>query len=217
MANQHIKLRKLCICRSRVEDRGAQALARYFDTYDSLEHLEISSNSIRDNGAQQLAQSLLKHAQSGSLKHLKIDDNFYTTDDGRAALFTLLREAKNLEYLNVGGLNIEDEDHGRELMAAIQASKSKKTLKSFLWSYDAFEMDDLIKDFLAILGDKNEFPELNLIELAETMGKIKRRNKLRKQFKENGITLILSDRQIQKEEGSDTESEAESDESDGSD
>jgi len=55
-------------------------------------------------------------------------------------------------------------------------------------------MDDLIKDFLGILGDKDEFPELKFIELAETMGKIKRRNKFRKQFKENGITLILSDR-----------------------
>ena len=47
-ANQHTKLKKLCISRSRVEEVGALALAEYFNTYDSLEYLEIYQNGIRD-------------------------------------------------------------------------------------------------------------------------------------------------------------------------
>ena len=41
ISNEHTKLQKLCIGRSRVEKVGALALANYFDTYDSLEYLEI--------------------------------------------------------------------------------------------------------------------------------------------------------------------------------
>jgi len=41
ISNEHTKLTKLCISRSRVEKVGALALAEYFDSYDTLEHLEI--------------------------------------------------------------------------------------------------------------------------------------------------------------------------------
>ena len=41
IANEHTKLKKLCISRSRVEPDGAAALATYFNSYDYLEHLEI--------------------------------------------------------------------------------------------------------------------------------------------------------------------------------
>lgn len=41
IANENTKLEKLCISRSRVETKGAIALARYFTTYTSLQHLEI--------------------------------------------------------------------------------------------------------------------------------------------------------------------------------
>lgn len=133
-------------------------------------HLKISSNEIRDDGATWLAQSLLPSAQSGSLKHLEIEDNFFTNDEGRTALFTLLREATNLKYIDCSSINIDKEEFGRELMSAIEQSQSKQTLKTFKWSYDANEMDDFIEEFLALLGDSDLFPKLEDIELAETMG-----------------------------------------------
>ena len=42
LENEHTKLNTLCISRSRVETKGAIALANYFNSYDSLERLEIS-------------------------------------------------------------------------------------------------------------------------------------------------------------------------------
>ena len=51
LANEDIKLTKLMISRSRVETEGALALAKYFQSYDSLEHLEIFQNGIRDDGS----------------------------------------------------------------------------------------------------------------------------------------------------------------------
>ena len=47
-ANDQTKLKKLRMSRSRVEEKGACALAAYFSTYDTLEYLEICQNSIRD-------------------------------------------------------------------------------------------------------------------------------------------------------------------------
>ena len=68
--------------RSRVEEKGASALALYFKTYATLEYLEIYQNSIRDDhgGASQLAASLLPSAKSGSLKHLEINDNYFSEE-----------------------------------------------------------------------------------------------------------------------------------------
>jgi len=67
-------------------------------------------------------------------------------------------------------------------------------LRSFAWSYDAFEQNDLIKALLEVLGDREEFRQLEQIELLETLDGSKRRNKLRTAFKEKGIKLYLSDR-----------------------
>lgn len=81
-ANEHTKLKSLRMSRSRVEEKGAIALALYFKTYDTLEYLEIYENSIRDDegGASQLATSLLPSAKSGSLKHLEINDNYFSEE-----------------------------------------------------------------------------------------------------------------------------------------
>lgn len=71
IANEHTKLKKLCISRSRVESNGAHALANYFNTYNYLEHIEIFQNGIRgEEGMTALMESLLPHAQEGNLKHI---------------------------------------------------------------------------------------------------------------------------------------------------
>ena len=77
LANEKTKLRKLMISRSRVETVGAKALARYFRTYNKLQHLEIFQNGIREDGSEELATSLEEHARTGHLKHLMLNDNFF--------------------------------------------------------------------------------------------------------------------------------------------
>ena len=77
------------------------------------------------------------------------------------------------------------------------------------------ELDGLIVEILDALKDKNEFPELKYVELAETMEKIKKRNKYRRRFKQEDIKLVFSDRQIRKEQGDESEGESCSSESDG--
>ena len=106
---------------------------------------------------------------------------------------TLIREATKLEYLDISGQGIDDEDNGLELLEALKESTSKMHFRVFNWSYDAFEFDDLIGQFLDTLGDKDDFPQIKHLEFMETIGKVKRRNKLRKEFRDKNIELVLTE------------------------
>lgn len=120
-----------------------------------------------------------------------------TTEGSRNALFTLIKEAKALEHLDMGSSNLDDEDeteHGMELIECLKESSCKGSLKVFAWSYDAFEMNDLIESMLEVIGDRDQFTNIERVELMETLEGSTRRNELRKQFAEKGIKLILSDR-----------------------
>lgn len=194
LANESTKLKKLRMSRSRVEDGGAEALAEYIGSYDSLEYLEIYQNGIREVGATALAQSLLPSAQSGALKHLEINDNFFNSaESSLPALCKLIEEATGLVHLNIDSSNIDEDEKAQQVLAALTQSQSKETLEKFFWNYDAFELDDFIQELLGLLGD-GSFPALKHIELAETLEDKSTRNKLRREFKEKGIVLILSDR-----------------------
>ena len=194
ISNDQIKLRELRMSRSRVETEGAKALAAYFETYDGLEHLELSQNGIRDEGSAQLGRSLMQHATSGNLTYLDIGDNYFSEEEPKQVLFDLIKSATALVHLNIDSNNLDEEEMGRELMVAVEESESKSTLKYFSWSYDAFEFDKLIKDMLDLLGNEALFPELEHIELVETLESKPKRNSLRKDFKAKGIELVLSDR-----------------------
>ena len=205
IANENTKLTKLMISRSRVENHGALALATYFQSYDTLEWLEIFQNGIREEGALALVESLLPSAQSGNLKHLEINDNFFHKDDSVGALCTLIRTATQFDHLNIDSSNLDTMPHMRMLLQALEESESKSTLSHFSWSYDACDEDNLIKELLTLLGDRDQFPSLEKIELRETMAK--KRNQFRSEFKDKDIKLVLSDRQMEEEEATDSEEE----------
>lgn len=124
------------------------------------------------------------------------------------ALFELIKEASALEHLNIDSSNMDEEEHGLQLVECLKDAACKESLKEFSWSYDAFEMNDLIKSLLDLLGDQENWTALEKIELCETLVGPKRRNKLRTSFKEKGISLVLSDRQKDEEEGSDSEDDS---------
>lgn len=163
--------------RSRVEDKGAQALALYLKSYDTLEYLEIYQNAIRDDGAVQLAESLLPSAKSGALKHLEINDNFFNNEDSLQALCALIVDSVALTHLNIDSSNIDDDDKARQILDAMVECQSKQTLTKFCWNYDAFELDEAIIELLGIL--EGQYPMLEFIELTETIDDKKKRNELR--------------------------------------
>jgi len=57
-----------------------------------------------------LVESLMQHAEKGSLKHLMINDNTCNTKSCLKALCTLISLSTNLLTLNIDSLGIEDED-----------------------------------------------------------------------------------------------------------
>jgi len=135
---------------------------------------------------------LLPSAQTGSLNHLEINDNFFDKDESVEVLCSLIKTATQINHLNIDSSNLEKKAHIKKLFEALKESESKPTLKHFSWNYDACEEDKLIKELLSLLGDRDHFPKLERIELRETIAK--KRNHFRNEFKEKGIKLVLSDR-----------------------
>lgn len=90
-----------------------------------------------------------------------------------------------------------------KLLEALVETECKATLKFFSWSYDALDKDDFVQELLELIGDQGRFSALEQIELRETMEA--NRNKYRAEFREKGIKLVLSDRQMMSDEESDSE------------
>ena len=88
-------------------------------------------------------------------------------------------------------------------------SESKATLEEFHWNYDAFGLDDLVEELLDLFLDSSRFESLEVVEMAGTIQNKRKRNEWREKYKEAEIRLILSDRQREDGEGTN------SDESDG--
>jgi len=145
-----------------------------------------------------LINSLIPHSKSGALKHIELNDNYISTDEQRNAFANLLKEAHTLEYLDIGSSNMYEEDEDEkamELIEFLKESACKESLRVFGWGYDACEMNDLVETMLETLGDRDQFPKIERIELQETLEGGKRRNELRRDFAEKGIKLMMSDRQ----------------------
>lgn len=140
---------------------------------------------------------------------MEINDNFFNTEESFGELLCLIKDASALKHLNIDSSSIEEESLIEQLKLALPEFACKDKLKSFNWSYDAFEMNDVVKELLEILKD---FPKLKDISLVETVMGPKRRNKLRKAFKKDGIKLWLSDREKNDaDEGSESEKDSDDD------
>ena len=90
-------------------------------------------------------------------------------------------------------MGFDNEDKAAEVVEWLKVSSCKDSLKFFAWGYDAFEMNGLVKSLLNHF--KEEFKALETISMEETIDGGKRRNKIRKEHKERGVKLILSDRE----------------------
>ena len=96
IANKHNhQLESLEIRRNRMYSEGASHLARLLTNYQSLKHLDVSSNSIRakkasgenvGNGMLDLLPALYKSAEAGSLEHLNLQDNNMETQEAADCL-----------------------------------------------------------------------------------------------------------------------------------
>ena len=93
-------------------------------------------------------------------------------------------------------------------MDAIVESESKATLNEFYWNYDACELDNFVEELLDLFIDASRFQMIEVIEMRETLMNTKKRNELRRRFKEAEISLILSDRQTEENEASESSEES---------
>ena len=74
--NKNTRITEFKLSRNKkIQSDGAKALASYFNSYKTLELLEISGCCIGSEGMIVLLESIKESALEGNLKHVDISDN----------------------------------------------------------------------------------------------------------------------------------------------
>ncbi|GAB1607242.1 ran GTPase-activating protein 1-like isoform X1 [Argonauta hians] len=84
--------------RNRLENEGAEALAKAFKTIGTLERIEMPQNGIRHKGILALAKAF---ASNPSIKILNLNDNIFS-ENGSQAMAEALPNLQELEVINFG-------------------------------------------------------------------------------------------------------------------
>lgn len=108
-----LKLRVFVAGRNRLENEGAQALARAFRLMGSLEEVHMPQNGIHYVGVMALASALRHNPQ---LRVLNLNDNTFTKM-GTLAMAQALRHLRNVQVVNFGDCLVRSE--GAIALAAV--------------------------------------------------------------------------------------------------
>eukprot|EP00352_Strombidinopsis_acuminata_P009197 CAMPEP_0176373618 /NCGR_PEP_ID=MMETSP0126-20121128/26163_1 /TAXON_ID=141414 ORGANISM="Strombidinopsis acuminatum, Strain SPMC142" /NCGR_SAMPLE_ID=MMETSP0126 /ASSEMBLY_ACC=CAM_ASM_000229 /LENGTH=277 /DNA_ID=CAMNT_0017733825 /DNA_START=485 /DNA_END=1318 /DNA_ORIENTATION=+ len=184
-------LTNLDLGRNRMKSEGGQHIATYLDAFNTLETLNVVSNSIEEDGLIPLFNSLAKHA--ANIKVLEINDNSVTGKSFKP-LLNLLRSCEVLETIDISDSNINKRRRQRKLIKCFAESHCRNTIVDFRWNYD-IEQYQVSEELFAMLL---EFPE-NLVRV-DAVGLIKKRTnrlELRQKFEERNTTVKLSDRELE--------------------
>lgn len=100
---QNINSKTLDLSSRNIDDSIAQQIAPYIKECVNLEELILDDNNIGTEGIKAIAESI----SSENLKILSINDN-YINDDGVQHIADLMLKQKNLEFLAISHLNINE-------------------------------------------------------------------------------------------------------------
>ena len=107
--NKTLKLKILGINKNKIGDEGATAIAQVLETNTNFDKLYLRQNNIGDEGAKAIAQ-VLETNKTLKLKILCLNENRIGME-GTTALVTALNKNTTLVVLDLGMLDITDEQY----------------------------------------------------------------------------------------------------------
>lgn len=181
-------------------------MAKYIETYDSLEVLDVHCNTIKEEGFEALLTSLIPSAESGALKHLDINDNM-VQGESFERLLDVIKTVTKLEFLSISDCLIEDVEQHQALRLALVNSPSHETLETFRWNYDA-ECYTNSKPFLADFSEEKNFPSLKEVQMIAVVASKTVRDTHRDIFEKRGVKVFFTERELDDDSDSDGFSES---------
>lgn len=158
--NKDLRLEHFSAGRDRLENKGITALARVFQSMQSLVTIEVPQNGIKKDGMIALLEAL--KANSETLREVHIHDNWIKGEaiDG---LVAFVLKAKRLEKLNVSDSTMGTDAALFLAKALSQSADIKSTLKHFACNYNEVEAGAVSRRILEILLS-DDFTALETVE-----------------------------------------------------
>jgi Ran GTPase-activating protein (RanGAP) involved in mRNA processing and transport len=141
---------ELCLCGNKITSEGTLILALKLFNNSTLNTLDLSYNSIGDDGVYSLSQMLLPNHYS-SLKILSLNKNGIS-NDGVAYLAAMLQTNQTLTELSLSDNEIGNE--GVKQLANVLTYRNR-TLEVLVLSFNIF-ITDLCLDYLLRMLDNNQ-------------------------------------------------------------
>jgi hypothetical protein len=163
--------------------------------------------------------SLEPSAESGSLKHLDLNDNRCNNKKKAVkAICNLINKCTQLQFLSLSDNNIDAKKFQRIIFRSMRNSEVKVTLTQFSWNYD-IQKAKTARRMINVMSE--EFEAIQKLSLVGAIKSKKARSELREHFqaKENA-QLLLTDKDFQKDRGDEHDedtSDSDEDSDDGTD
>lgn len=121
---------------NQIENEGAIAFAEYLRKIDTLEILNMSCNTISDEGFEELFESLKPSANSEKLREINISENWIESGNVINALTELMGLLKGLKSLNISKLEIAKKKHQDKIIECLCNAPFTNQLLYLFWDSD---------------------------------------------------------------------------------
>ena len=167
---------ELCLCGNKITPQGASTIASKLPSNSFLKTLDLSYNSISNEGVRSISQNLSSKHQS-ALKTLSLNKNGIS-NDGAGYLAKMLQSNQTLVKLFLSDNEIGDQ--GVKQLANVLRTHNR-TLKYLGLSFNVFITDACVEHLVRMLESNHTLKELSINDcnLSEA-GKLKLRETVRR-------------------------------------
>ena len=197
LTNNDMKLSLIKINRNRLENKGAKAFSKVFEKMESLEHVEIFQNGIKEEGMIDIINSFGKNK---NLKVIKINDNLIK--NGAKIFSEIIPTLIHLKILDISDLNLGNSN----ALLIFKSLSQLKEIEEIYSNYNEIEKRNTQEEIFNVIL---KMDSLKLIDIKGNMINKKLYNKFKKEFDEKNFDKFNCYSSEEEDLGEDEEEEEE--------
>ena len=197
LTNNDMKLSLIKINRNRLENKGAKAFSKVFEKMESLEHVEIFQNGIKEEGMIDIINSFGKNK---NLKVIKINDNLIK--NGAKIFSEIIPTLIHLKILDISDLNLGNSN----ALLIFKSLSQLKEIEEIYSNYNEIEKRNIQEEIFNVIL---KMDSLKLIDIKGNMINKKLYNKFKKEFDKKNFDKFNCYSSEEEDLGEDEEEEEE--------
>ena len=197
LTNNDMKLSLIKINRNRLENKGAKAFSKVFEKMESLEHVEIFQNGIKEEGMIDIINSFGKNK---NLKVIKINDNLIK--NGAKIFSEIIPTLIHLKILDISDLNLGNSN----ALLIFKSLSQLKEIEEIYSNYNEIEKRNTQEEIFNVIL---KMDSLKLIDIKGNMINKILYNKFKKEFDKKNFDKFNCYSSEEEDLGEDEEEEEE--------